>query len=185
MSDKYKNEKGMYIDVHTDKNGKDHIDFYSSDPRGEHSSIHINWDSSTGKGSVTDTTSGSKDKSDVSCYLTTACMRHKMDNFDDNCEELQILRCFRDKYVSKQDIEHYYKTAPIVVDAINSIDNNNKIYNYIYENVISACVEAIKKGDYEFAYNRYKNSILTLEEQFARPKLEERLIKTLKLKKCN
>ena len=63
---------------------------------------------------------------------------------------------------------------------INDIENNSKIYDYIYKNVIKACVEAIKKGDYEFAYNRYKNSILTLEEEFARPKLTKRFIKILR-----
>ena len=184
MSDKYKNDKGVYIDAHTDKNGKDHVDIYSNDPKGTHSSMHINWDSSTGKGSITDTTSGSKETTYTSCYLTTACMRHKMETFDDNCEELTILRWFRDRFVSREDIEHYYKTAPIIVEAINDIDNND-IYNYIYEYVVSACVNAIKTGNYDFAYNRYKSSILTLEEQFAKPNLEDKLVKTLKLEKCN
>ncbi len=173
------------IKVHTDKRGKDHIDIYTSDPKGEHSSIHINWDSKTGKGSITDTTNGSKETTDTKCYVTTACMRHKMENFDDNCEELTILRWLRDNFASKEDIEHYYTLAPMIVAEINSIDNNNEIYNYIYENVVSACVNAIKKGNYEFAYNRYKNSMIALEKQFVRPKLEARLIKTLKLKKCN
>lgn len=111
-------------------------------------------------------------------------MRHLTEKFSDNCEELTILRWFRDTYVSKEDIEHYYQTAPIVVDDINEVDNNNEIYSYIYKNVVSACVDAIKNGDYDFAYKRYKNSILTLEEQFARPKLENRLIKILKIKEC-
>ena len=104
-----------------------------------------------------------------------------MEKFDDNCEELMILRWFRDKFVSKEDIEHYYKTAPTIVDVINESENNNEIFNFIYENVVSACVNAIKSGNYEFAYNRYKNSVLALEEQFARPALEKRLVKSLKL----
>ena len=173
------------IRVHTDKNGKDHVDIYSNDPREDHTSIHINIDTNTSKGSITDTTSGSKETTDTQCYLTTACMRHKMENFDDNCEELKTLRWFRDEFVSKEDIEHYYKTAPIVVEAINETENNNEIFNYIYENVVSACVTAIKNGDYDFAYNRYKSSILTLEEEFAKPKLEEKLVKVLRLKNCN
>jgi hypothetical protein len=93
------------------------------------------------------------------------------------------LRWFRDNFVSKEDIEHYYEVAPIIVSAINESENNNEIFNFIYENVVSECVTAIKKGDYDFAYNKYKNSVLTLEEQFARPKLEEKLVKVLKLKK--
>ena len=126
-----------------------------------------------------------KTSTDCSCYLTTACMRHKLECFDDNCEELTILRWFRDNFVSKEDIDHYYKTAPIIVEAINEELDNNEIYNYIYENVVIACVNAIKKGDYEFAYERYKSSILALEEQFARKKKKKRLVKILKLKVCN
>ena len=101
--------------------------------------------------------------------------------FDDSCEELTILRWFRDKFVSKEDIEHYYKIAPIIVDAINNMENNNVVYDHIYKNIVSACVEAIKNGNYQLACDRYKNSILTLEEQFARSVLEQRFIKVLKL----
>ena len=181
MSDKYKNEKGVYINVHTDRRGKDHIDFYDRDPKDpNHESIHIGWDSSSGKGSVRDTTGGGDSKTDTSCYLTSACMKYFQKEFDDNCEELTILRWFRDNFVSQDDIKHYYVTAPIIVEAINNVENNDTIYNYIYENIVLACVNAIKKGDYDFAYNRYKNSVLTLEEQFARPALTNRLVRTLK-----
>lgn len=169
------------IRVHTDKRGKEHIDIYTNDPKEEHESIHINWDSNTGNGNIVDTTDGTKETTDISCYLTTACMRHMHENFDDNCEELAILRKFRDAFVPKEDIEHYYKTAPIIVDAINSVKNSNHIYDYIYENVINVCVTEIKNGNYDFAYNRYKNSILSLEEEFARPALEQKLVKVLKL----
>lgn len=112
-------------------------------------------------------------------------MRHLKDDFDDNCEELTTLRWFRDHFVSEEDIEHYYVTAPIIVEAIDNLENNETIYHYIYNNVIDTCVKAIQQGDYEIAYNRYKNSVLTLEEQFAKPALEKRLIKVLKTKTNN
>lgn len=80
------------IRVHTDKRGKDHVDIYSIDPKDDHTSIHINIDTSTGKGTIVDTTSGSKETTDTQCYLTTACMRYYKKDFDDNCEELSILR---------------------------------------------------------------------------------------------
>lgn len=173
----YVNNEGVEINASTDKNGRDHIDFYDSCPaeNPDHGSIHINFNSETGTGTIVDTTGGDKETTDVSCYLTTACMRNKANKFDDNCEELTILRWFRDKFVSKEDIDHYYETAPIIVSAINEKKDNDKIYDYIYKNIICACVDAIKSGDYEFAYNRYKNSVLSLEETFARPKLTERL----------
>ena len=177
----FKNEKGVYIRVTTDKRGKDHVDIYDKSPRDpSHKSIHIGFDSNTGKGSIKDTTKGDKIPTDISCYLTSACMKHLQGTFADNCEELTILRWFRDNFVSQDDIKHYYITAPIIVEAIDNIENNDTIYNYIYKNIVSACVIAIKKGDYEFAYNRYKTSVLALEEQFAKPALVNRLVKTLK-----
>lgn len=118
MSDKYRNENGVYIDVHTDSRGREHIDIYDRDlSDSDHSSIHINWDSSAGSGSIVDTTDGSKDTTDIDCYLTTACMKHLQKDFDDNCEELTILRWFRDNFVSNDDVAHYYAVAPVIVEA--------------------------------------------------------------------
>lgn len=180
MSDKYKNEKGVYINVHTDRRGKDHIDIYDRNPRDpNHGSIHIGWDSNTGKGSVRDTTGGNDSKTDPSCYLTSACMKHFMKDFNDNCEELTILRWFRDNFVSKEDIKHYYEIAPIIVEGIEKEQEKDMVYDYIYDNVVDACVTAIEKGDYEFAYNRYKSSILAFEQTFAKPLLQKRFVKAL------
>lgn len=178
----YVNNEGVEINASTDKNGRDHIDFYDSCPaeNPNHGSIHINFNSETGTGTIVDTTSGDKETTDVGCYLTTACMRNKTNEFDDNCEELTILRWFRDNFVSKEDIEHYYETAPIIVSDINEKTDNNKVYDYIYKNIICVCIDAIKSGDYEFAYKRYKSSVLSLEEAYAKPKLTERLAKVLK-----
>ena len=178
----YVNNKGVEINGTTDKNGVDHISFYDKCPaeNADHGSMHINYDFNNTGGNIVDTTSGDKETTDLSCYLTTACMMKKMDSFDDNCEELTILRWFRDAFVSKEDVEHYYKTAPIVVDSINKKENNKKIYDYIYDNVVNVCVNAIKKGDYDFAYNRYKSSILALEEEVTRPALVKQMVKVLK-----
>lgn len=178
----YVNNKGVEIKTSTDKNGRDHIDIYDSCPADnkEHSSIHINWDSDTGKGSIVDTTSGSKETTDITCYLTTACMKHFMKDFDDNCYELTVLRWFRDNFVSKEDIKHYYEIAPIIVETINQEEKFNIIYDYIYDNIVDYCVEQIEQGNYEKAYTRYKSSVVTLEEQFARRPLTSRLVRTLK-----
>ena len=97
--------------------------------------------------------------------------------------ELTVLRWFRDNFVSKEDIEHYYEVAPIIVETINQEEKSDIIYDYIYDNIINYCVEQIEQGDYNAAYSRYKNSVLILEEQFAKPALTNRLIKTLRLQK--
>lgn len=97
------------------------------------------------------------------CYLTTACLKHYQCNFNDKCEELETLRWFRDKYVSQDDILHYYNTAPQIVGILNSFTNNQKIYEYIYNRIINVCVIAIKNKKYAYAYKRYKNSMMVLE----------------------
>ena len=114
------------------------------------------------------------------CYLTTACMKHLKENFDDNCEELRTLRWFRDYFVSKEDIEHYYEVAPLIVDAINKLDNSTEVYEYIYNMVVCPCVKAIKNEDYLFAYNRYKYTVYELEAKYLRESHDNEFVKTLK-----
>ena len=163
---KYKNEKDVYIDTHKDKYGKDHIDIYDKDPKDDsHSSIHINIDTDTGKGKIVDTTDGDKEETDVSCYLTTACMRNKHELFDDNCEELTILRWFRDEFVSSDDINDYYKKAPLIIEEISNT-KTDYIYDYIYDNVIKKCVDFIKGEQYNEAYDLYKNTVISLEDKY-------------------
>jgi len=113
------------------------------------------------------------------CYLTSACMKFFQDKFNDNCYELTVLRWFRDNFVSKEDIEHYYEVAPIIVDAIEKDEKKELVYDYIYENVVSYCVEEIEKGNYDSAYSRYKSSVQTFENTFAKPYLGRRLIKAI------
>lgn len=190
---KYDPDRGRYIGEdgsefkvtpYSDGSGYKY-DYYDSDTHNDekHNSTHVksdlneNWNRTDN-----DRDHGTQDKSSgTGCYLTTACIKHMQKDFNDSCQELMMLRWFRDTYISKEDIEHYYEIAPIIVNEIEKIEEKNSIYNYIYENVVIACTEAIRKGDYDFAYSRYKNSILTLEEQFARPALEQRLIRILKL----
>ena len=100
------------------------------------------------------------------CYLTSACMRFFREKFDDNCYELTVLRWFRDNYVSKEDISHYYRVAPIIVERINKEKNSNLIYDYIYDSVVYYCVTEIEKGNYEEAYKRYKDSVVALETYY-------------------
>ena len=185
MSDKpYVNQTGVNIRVRTDKGEKEHIDIYDRNPREEeHKSIHITIDTKNENAQITDTMneSGKTERTDVDCYLTTACMLHYSNSFDDNCYELSVLRWFRDNFVSKEDIEHYYRVAPFIVSEINKEQKSNIVYDYIYDNIVDACVEAIEQGNYDFAYNIYKSSIIALEEHYVRPSLEQDLVKVLKI----
>lgn len=164
----YINEKDVRIKINTDPKGNGHISFYDGEVDEEHSAVHINinyekesWSSPSHNEDKSESDHGSG-----GCYLTSACIKHFQENFDDNCEELLILRWFRDNYVSKQDVKHYYKIAPSIVKSIDSSPNNNEIYNDIYTNLVVACVNAIKRGEYDFAYKQYKDSVLALEKKF-------------------
>ena len=107
------------------------------------------------------------------CYLTSACMQHFKSEFDDNCYELTVLRWFRDNYVSKDDIKLYYNLAPKIVESINKDKRKEEIYDYIYDAIVDECVTAIENGDYEYAYKRYKASILSLKRNFIKDNTKE------------
>ena len=178
----YVNDKGVTIKINTDKNGNDHISFYGGKVDKPHDAAHVNinydkesWSSTTHSPDKSDTNSGSG-----RCYLTSACRKYFHENFDDNCYELTVLRGFRDNFVSKEDIEHYYEVAPIIVESINNEEKSDIIYNYIYDNIVDYCVVQIEQGNYDKAYSRYKSSVLTLEEQFTKPSLQQKFVKTLK-----
>ncbi len=94
------------------------------------------------------------------CYLTTACVV-AMDK-GDNCEELNILREFRDEYMNrdscmKYDIHEYYKYAPEIVKKINLLDNYKQIYKELYFELICPCIAYIKNGQVKEAYSLYKS----------------------------
>ncbi len=145
-----------------------------------HKGTHINYNTETGKGSIVEhDENGNTTRTDTSCYLTTACMKHYLSNFDDNCYELSVLRWFRDNFVSEEDIKHYYSTAPYIVEGIENDCNKDIVYDYIYDNVVDYCVTAIENGNYIEAYKRYKDSIINLEQVYARKELVKRLVKTL------
>lgn len=145
-------------------------DYYDKSPYGNapHNSTHVKSDlNENWSRTDNDRNNNTQHKSSGTiCYLTTACMKHMKSKFDDNCSELMTLRWFRDNFVSETDIKHYYSIAPIIVDKIDSISDNDKIYSWIYNYVVSPCVSAIQQKNYEFAYKRYKNSVLALESIF-------------------
>ena len=176
MRDKYGhyvNEKGVEIKTTTSSSGKTKIDIYDSCPaiNEKHGSIHINFDEKTGKGTITDTTTGKVETTDIKCYLTTAVMQAQQNDFDDNCYYLDMLRWFRDNYVSQEDKKHYYEIAPTIVANINKLENAKTIYKEIYIKVIQVCVRAIELGRYDIVYDLYKKSVLDLEKQYTKTKI--------------
>lgn len=164
------------------KNGSGYkYDFYESSTYGnaKHNGKHVqsdlneNWECTEN-----DRDNGTQKKSSGrGCYLTSACMAYYLTNFDDNCYELTMMRWLRDNVVSEADVKHYYQVAPTIVESIEKEENKDIIYNYIYDNVLDKCVEAIENGEYMIAYKIYKNNIAQLEDYYLTTKGKTRTLK--------
>jgi hypothetical protein len=102
------------------------------------------------------------------CYITTACIRAR--GLADDCEELQTLRYFRDKYISQLPsgldlVMFYYEQAPKIVEAINQDSESGTIYEKLYL-VIRDCVKAIHEKRSQEAFTTYVNMVLNLRDQY-------------------
>jgi hypothetical protein len=106
------------------------------------------------------TNSGSGGSGNMSaglCFLTTACCEHK--GLPDDCEELTILRNFRDTFVPKDLIEEYYRIAPnICVKLQGDRDTLDKVYE-----AVRSCVEDIKANRKWSALIKYRNMVNALK----------------------
>ena len=107
-------------------------------------------------------------KEEKKCFLTTACISSR--GLSDNCEELTVLRAFRDGYMRSVPegpalIDRYYAIAPGIVEAINKRPNRKEIYDGIYA-TIRLCLEAIYKGVHPLALETYKSMVTRLSHGF-------------------
>jgi hypothetical protein len=108
-------------------------------------------------------------KASGSCFITSSvCFAMGM---DDDCEELTIIRRFRDNWLKEQeygaaDIEEYYSCAPKICASINQNENARDIYKEIYEVYILPCVELLKKQKSSSCYDLYKKMVNTLKARF-------------------
>lgn len=102
------------------------------------------------------------------CFITTAVCQSR--NLPDDCEELTILRKFRDEYMKpselNREVEEYYLIAPKICKSIDSHSDSSKIYDEIYERWIKKSVTAVKNGEFENAHNIYKKMVLSLKEKY-------------------
>lgn len=108
-----------------------------------------------------------KDLPDQKQFLEDACLKYYYrEKFDENRYELKILEWFRKMYIPKEDLERYYKFLPNIISEIDKSDEKEKVYRYIYQNIIEFCISEIIKGNYNKAYLRYKITILRLKNIF-------------------
>lgn len=109
-----------------------------------------------------------KSNSSDFCFLTSACVSHK--GLPDNCEELTVLRHFRDSYMKStpegtQLVELYYRIAPEIVKKIEHSQEKDALYEDIYCKVCT-CVQLIQEGNLAKTQELYTVMLKELMEKF-------------------
>lgn len=98
-----------------------------------------------------------KKKKKKKCFITTAVCEYS--GKSDDCIELTTLRLFRDNWVLDhypESVKEYYQKAPLIVNRISEKDNRKEIFKEM-ERYIQQSILAISSGDYELAYEIYKD----------------------------
>lgn len=103
------------------------------------------------------------------CYVTTACVDHV--GLADDCEEMEILRHFRDLLVEQDEefreaVLEYYRKAPIIVQKINDSETKDEELEYLYVNLVQKCVELLKEERYDEAKEHYVNVFHELLDKY-------------------
>ncbi len=113
-------------------------------------------------------TAGPNQNDGGNCFLTTACV--EMMGLPDNCEELTVLRAFRDQFLLNQPngqnlFALYYHYSPLILAAIKRDEEEEEWLKTMYK-TIGECVAAVKNGDNLHAYHTYCNEMVRLAERF-------------------
>lgn len=102
------------------------------------------------------------------CFLTTACVRHA--GLPDDCEELAVMRAFRDGYLRKFEegrviVDHYYAVAPGIVAQIDRAPDGRRVLDGVLREV-RGTARLIGRGERQAAVARYASMVLTLQKQY-------------------
>ena len=112
-----------------------------------------------GKGSSHSSYShSSSSKKGSMCYITTAACEFY--GKPDDCEELMMLREFRDRWLYKQSngkrlIRLYYDSAPALVERLKSSIHYESICQWLWNDEILPCLELIRKHQFVECCQRY------------------------------
>lgn len=103
------------------------------------------------------------------CYITTAVCERR--GLGDDCYELNLLRDYRDQYLSRQPdgdmlIRQYYDVAPTVVKHINDREDAEEVYEEIWQLYLAPCISMIEEHKYQECRIRYEDMVSRLKEQY-------------------
>jgi hypothetical protein len=100
------------------------------------------------------------------CFLTSACVEAR--GLSDGCEELSVLRAFRDGYLIDRPggaelVAEYYVVAPPIVAAIHVRPDAARILESVYGRV-ARCVDLVLAGRAEPALRLYAGLVAGLRD---------------------
>lgn len=103
------------------------------------------------------------------CYITTAVCESQ--GKADNCYELELLRNYRDQYLlatpeGEALVEEYYNIAPTIVSRIARSEAPGKVYEEIWQNYLSPCIDFIETGKLEECQERYMAMVYELKGRY-------------------
>lgn len=103
------------------------------------------------------------------CFITTACVEHM--GLTDDCEQLTILRLFRDKLVEedpvfREQVLEYYRNAPRIVQKIMESNDKDLILDSLYHELVEPCVQLLKTEQNEAAKNHYVSVYKKLAKKY-------------------
>lgn len=106
---------------------------------------------------------------DSGCFVTTAVCSSL--NKPDDCEELQLMRHFRDSFLLLSDngnslVMEYYRIAPEIIKKINMQHNAKDVYHFLYQNFILPSLDALKEGERNKAIDCYIRMVLSLSKAY-------------------
>lgn len=104
-------------------------------------------------------------KGPLGCYVTTAVCEEF--NLPDDCEELQVLRKWRDEVLAKTQgglflIQHYYETAPKLLAGLGDGLLRHRVLVELRRKYILPAVAAIKAGNDALAFILYVEMLDTV-----------------------
>lgn len=111
------------------------------------------------------------------CYVTTAVCRNL--NKGDDCEELRLIKEFRDGYLSKIEggselIEEYYDIAPTLVKRIAKDAEAQAKYAWLWNTYLAPCVSYIRNGQMEPCKDTYCHMMEELKKEYMPGRQEQR-----------
>lgn len=106
---------------------------------------------------------------DSFCFITTAACRALQ--AADDCEELNMLRRFRDEHLSSTDkgaavVREYYRVGPMIVDSISKLPDQDALYQQLWDQYIVPSYAEIQREHWDAARDIYVEMVEKLCYRF-------------------